>query len=54
MHPNPAFRWPKTDNDADERAALEAMIANTAFGMIFPDTPYRPRVADMMRSFGSK
>jgi len=48
MHPDPAFRWPKsaTDhNDEDERAALEAMIANIGFGMIFSDTPNGPRVA---------
>jgi len=48
MHPNPAFRWPKSandHNDADERAALEAMIANIGFGMIFAATPDGPRVA---------
>jgi len=45
MHPNPAFRWPRTNNEADERAALEAMIANIGFGMIFADTPDGPRVA---------
>ncbi|WP_417620369.1 FMN-binding negative transcriptional regulator [Parasphingorhabdus sp.] len=48
MHPNPAFRWPRsaTDhNDADERAALEALIANIGFGMVFAETPDGPRVA---------
>lgn len=48
MHPNPAFRWPKSPNDhadADERAALEALIANIGFGMIFAETPDGPRVA---------
>ena len=48
MHPNPAFRWPRSandHNDADERAALEAMIANIGFGMIFAATPDGPRVA---------
>ncbi|MEO9470244.1 FMN-binding negative transcriptional regulator [Parasphingorhabdus sp.] len=48
MHPNPAFRWPKNahdQNDADERAALEAMIANIGFGMIFGTTADGPRVA---------
>ncbi len=54
MYPNPAFRWPKTENDADERAALEAMIANIGFGMIFSDMSGGSRVAHMMRSFGSK
>ncbi|MGB5723587.1 MAG: FMN-binding negative transcriptional regulator [Parasphingorhabdus sp.] len=48
MHPDPAFRWPKSANDhhdADERAALEAMISDIGFGMIFADTPDGPRVA---------
>ena len=48
MHPNPAFRWPKSANDhqgADERAALEAMIAEIGFGLIFAETPDGPRVA---------
>lgn len=48
MHPNSAFRWPKSPNDhdeADERAALEAMIADIGFGMIFASTPDGPRVA---------
>ena len=48
MHPNPAFRWPKSANDhhdADERAALEAMIAEIGFGMVFAGTPDGPRVA---------
>ncbi|PHR16589.1 MAG: negative transcriptional regulator [Sphingopyxis sp.] len=48
MHSNPAFRWPKSANDhhdADERAALEAMIAEIGFGMVFADTPDGPRVA---------
>ena len=48
MHPDPAFRWPKSANDhpdADERAALEAMIAEIGFGMIFAETPDGPRVA---------
>ncbi|OAO02867.1 FMN-binding negative transcriptional regulator [Parasphingorhabdus sp.] len=48
MHPNPAFRWPRSasdHNDADERAALEALIANIGFGMIFAETPDGPRVA---------
>ena len=48
MHPNPAFRWPKSANDhhdADERAALEAMIAEIGFGMVFAETPDGPRVA---------
>ncbi len=48
MHPDPAFRWPKSANDhqdADERAALEAMIAEIGFAMIFAETPDGPRVA---------
>ena len=48
MHPDPAFRWPKSANDhhdADERAALEAMIAEIGFGMVFAGTPDGPRVA---------
>lgn len=48
MHPNPAFRWPKSGNDhkdADERAALEAMIADIGFGMVFAETAVGPRVA---------
>ena len=48
MHPDPAFRWPKSGNDhqdADERAALEAMIAEIGFGMMFAETPDGPRVA---------
>ncbi len=48
MHPNPAFRWPKSANngsDVDECAALEAMIADIRFGMIFATTPDGPRVA---------
>lgn len=48
MHPDPAFRWPKSANDhsdADERAALEALIAQIGFGMIFATTPDGPRVA---------
>lgn len=48
MHPDPAFRWPKSANDhqdADERTALEAMIAEIGFGMIFAETPDGPRVA---------
>ncbi|MEP3225914.1 MAG: FMN-binding negative transcriptional regulator [Parasphingorhabdus sp.] len=48
MHPNPAFRWPKSANDhadADERAALEGLIAQIGFGMIFATTPDGPRVA---------
>lgn len=48
MHPDPAFRWPKSGNDhndADERAALEALIAQIGFGMIFATTADGPRVA---------
>jgi len=48
MHPDPAFRWPRAANDhpdADERAALEAMIAEIGFGMVFAETPDGPRVA---------
>lgn len=48
MHPDPAFRWPKSatgHQDADERAALEAMIAEIGFGMVFAETPDGPRVA---------
>ncbi len=48
MHPNPVFRWPKSKSDhadADERRALEALIANIGFGMIFAETPDGPRVA---------
>lgn len=48
MHPDPAFRWPKSGNDhndADERAALEALIAQIGFGMIFATTSDGPRVA---------
>ena len=48
MHPDPAFRWPKSANDhqdADERAALEAMIVDIGFGMLFAETPDGPRVA---------
>jgi len=48
MHPDPAFRWPRAAhdlNDADERAELEAMIAEIGFGMVFAETPDGPRVA---------
>lgn len=48
MHPDPAFRWPKSANDhqdADERGALEAMIVDIGFGMVFAETPDGPRVA---------
>ncbi|MBW8783305.1 MAG: FMN-binding negative transcriptional regulator [Novosphingobium sp.] len=38
MHPNPAFR-------SDDRALMEAMIAEIGFGMIFAATPDGPRVA---------
>ena len=38
MHPNPLFR-------SDDRAALEALIADTGFGMVFAATPDGPRVA---------
>lgn len=48
MHPDPAFRWPKSGNDHnddDERAALEALIAQIGFAMIFATTSDGPRVA---------
>ena len=48
MHPDPAFRWPRAahdHHDADERAALETMIAEIGFGMVFSETPDGPRVA---------
>lgn len=38
MHPNPAFRH-------DDRALMEAMIAEIGFGMAFAATPDGPRVA---------
>lgn len=38
MHPNPAFR-------TDDRALMEALIAEVGFGMIFAATPDGPRVA---------
>jgi transcriptional regulator len=38
MHPNPLFR-------TDDRAALEALIDATGFGMVFAETPDGPRVA---------
>ena len=38
MHPNPAFRH-------DDRALMEAMIAEIGFGMVFAATPDGPRVA---------
>lgn len=38
MHPNPAFR-------SDDRALLEALITEIAFGMVFLATPDGPRVA---------
>ncbi len=38
MHPNPAFR-------SDDRALLEALITEIAFGMVFAATPDGPRVA---------
>lgn len=38
MHPNPAFRH-------DDRALLEALIAEIGFGMVFAQTPDGPRVA---------
>ena len=37
MHPNPAFRH-------DDRALLEALIAEIGFGMVFATTPDGPRV----------
>lgn len=38
MHPNPLFR-------SEDRAALEALIAEVGFGMVFMTTPDGPRVA---------
>src|SRR5690606_6882275 len=38
MHPNPAFR-------TEDRALLEALIAQVGFGMVFAATPDGPRVA---------
>ena len=38
MHPNPLFR-------EDDRAALEAIITQAGFGMVFLTTPEGPRVA---------
>jgi transcriptional regulator len=38
MHPNPRFR-------SEDRALLEALIEETAFGMVFLTTPEGPRVA---------
>lgn len=38
MHPNPAFR-------SDDRALLEALLTEIAFGMVFLTTPDGPRVA---------
>ncbi len=43
MHPNSDFRWP--DKNGSARAAMEAMIAQIGFGMIFADTANGPRVA---------
>ncbi len=43
MHPNYNFRWP--DKNGSARAAMEAMIAQIGFGMIFATTPDGPRVA---------
>lgn len=43
MHPNYSFRW--SDNNGSARAAMEAMIAQIGFGMIFATTPDGPRVA---------
>ena len=45
MHPDAAFRWPKNITDREERAAMEAMIADIGFAMIFATTPDGPRVA---------
>lgn len=38
MHPNPAFRH-------EDRALLEALIAEIGFGMVFAATADGPRVA---------
>lgn len=38
MHPNPLFR-------TEDRALMEALIAEVAFGMVFLTTPDGPRVA---------
>ena len=38
MHPNPAFR-------SDNRALLEALLTEIAFGMVFLTTPDGPRMA---------
>ncbi len=43
MHPNSDFRWP--DKNGSARAAMEAMIAQIGFGMIFAATANGPRVA---------
>lgn len=38
MHPNPLFR-------SDDRAALEALLDEVGFGMVFAATPDGPRIA---------
>ncbi|MGL5837220.1 MAG: FMN-binding negative transcriptional regulator [Sphingorhabdus sp.] len=42
MHPDPKFRL--KGNDADQRATMEALIAEIGFGMVFAQTPHGPRV----------
>lgn len=43
MHPDPSFRL--KGSDADQRATMEALIAEIGFGMVFAQTPDGPRVA---------
>ncbi len=43
MHPNSAFRL--KGSDAEQRATMEALVAEVGFGMVFAQTPHGPRVA---------
>jgi transcriptional regulator len=43
MHPNSIFRL--KGSDADQRAMMEALVAEIGFGMVFAQTPHGPRVA---------
>lgn len=43
MHPNPLFRI--KGSDAEQRALMEALIAEIGMGMVFGQTPDGPRVA---------
>jgi transcriptional regulator len=45
MHPHPLFRL--KGSDAEQRALMEALVAEIGFGMVFAQTPDGPRVGQV-------